>query len=57
MKPYVHSMMNGLGGEYNSPYEMLWRRVPVLYNEIVAASTCDLKVSKAGGEYPLAFGS
>lgn len=57
MKPYVHSMMNGLGGKYNSPYEMLWRRVPVSYNEIVAASTCDLKVSKAGGECPLAFGS
>jgi len=36
-------------------YEMMWRRVHVSYDVIVEASTHDLKVSKARGEYPLAF--
>lgn len=34
---------------------MMWKRVPASYDQIVEVSTRDLKVSKARGEYPLAF--
>ena len=51
---HIPIMMNGNLG-VPCPYKIIWRRVLVSYGVIVEASTHDLKVSKARGEYLLAF--